>query len=132
MVHAKLISTEGPYLEAVIEVGGQLLHVIDEFTVSAETAPKIGEEFEFEFSSFIDEDEPWEEIFSGNPEHRKELKSIAGWKYKAFGQVMQINPVVVDCGLFQIEGIVSSNDQGLVGEWVAFTITRLGGYAYTT
>lgn len=132
MAHAKLISTKGPYLEAVIEVGGQFLHVMDEFSVSAETAQKVGEVFEFEFSPFIDEDESWEGIFSGNPQHRKGLESIAGWRYKAFGQVIQINPVVVDCGLFQVEDVVSSNDPQLVGEWVAFTITRLGGYAYTT
>jgi hypothetical protein len=132
MVRAKLISTEGPYLEAVIEVSGQLLHVMDEFSVSAETAPRVGEIFDFEFSPYIDEDESWEDIFSGNPEHRQGLENVTGWRYKAFGLVTQNNPVIVDCGLFQVEDVVNSSDHRIVGEWVAFTITRLGGYAYTT
>ncbi len=132
MARVKLISTKGPYLEAIIEVDGQLLCVMDEFSVSTITAPRAGESFEFEFSPQIDEDESWEDIFSGNPEHRKGLESIAGWRYKAFGQVTQIGPVKVDCGLFHVEEVVNSSDPHLVGEWVAFTVTRLGGYAFAT
>ena len=132
MVHAKLISTEGPYLEAVIEVQGQRLCVMDEFSVSAATSPKIGEEIEFEFSPFLDEEEEWEAIFSGNPENRMGLEQLSGWRYRAFGKVVSVNPVVVDCGLFQAEGVVNSSDPRLIGEPVAFIVTRLGGYAYAT
>lgn len=132
MIRAKLISTEGPYLEAIIEVQGQLLCVMDEFSVSAATSPKFGEEIEFEFSPLLDENEEWDAIFCGNPNNRMGLEQLSGWRYLAFGKIVSVNPVVVDCGLFQVEGIVSSSDPSLIGEPVAFTVTRLGGYAYVT
>jgi hypothetical protein len=130
MVRAKLISTEGPYLEAIIEHQGQRLCVMDEFSVCEASAPKVGTEIEFEFDPFIDEDESWESIFSGNPEGRIGLEQLSGWRYRAFGKVISVNPVVVDCGLLRTEGVVSSSDPRLIGEPVAFIITRLSGYAY--
>ena len=132
MVRARLISTEGPYLEAVIEACGQRIHVMDEFSVCADTSPNIGEEFDFEFSAFLAEDEKWEDIFSGNPTHRIGLEPLGGWRYRAFGKVISVNPIIVDCGLFTIEDVVISSDPKLVGESVTFIISRLGGYAYTT
>jgi hypothetical protein len=132
MVRVKLISTEGPYLEAIIEVQGQRLCVMDEFSVCAASSPTVGEEIEFDFSPLLDEEEEWEAIFSGNPEERMGLEQLSGWCYRAFGKVVSVNPVVVDCGLFHAEGVVNSSDSRLIGESVAFTITRLGGYAYAT
>lgn len=132
MVLARLISTKGPYLEAVIEACGQHLHVMDEFSVCADTCPRIGEEFEFEFYPFLDEDEEWESIFSGNPSGRIGLEHLGGWRYRAFGTIVGVSPVVVDCGLFTVEDVVSSSDARLVGESVAFIISRLGGYACKT
>ncbi len=132
MIKAKLISTEGPYLEAVVEVQGQRLCVMDEFSVSAASSPNIGEEIEFEFSPCLDENEEWQAIFSGNPEGRMGLEQIQGWRYRAFGKVIGINPVVVDCGILQVEGVVHSSDPALIGESVSFIVSRLGGYAYVT
>ncbi len=105
---------------------------MDEFSVSAASSPKLGEEFEFEFSPFLDESEEWEAIFSGNPEGYMGLEQIQGWRYRAFGRVVSVNPVVVDCGLFKAEGVISSSDPNLIGEPVAFLVSRLGGYAYST
>ncbi|WP_284308545.1 hypothetical protein [Hydrogenophaga electricum] len=105
---------------------------MDEFTVSAASAPDIGSEFDLELTTLLDDDETWEEMFSGNSEQRIDLVPLGGWRYRAFGQITQINPVMVDCGLVQVEGPVQSNDSGLTGEYIAFTITRLGGYGYAT
>lgn len=132
MVRARLISTEGPYLEAVIETCGQQLHVMDEFSVCEDTCPKIGEEFDFEFYPFIGDGQEWEAIFTGNSSGHSGLEHLGGWRYRAFGKVIGVNPVVVDCGLFTVEDVVSSSDPRLVGESVAFTISRLGGYACKT
>jgi hypothetical protein len=82
---AKLISTEGQYLEAVIEIEGCEYCVMDELTLDVESMPKVEEAFEFEFSSMHDEDESWESIFQGNPEKKKCLEQIKGWKYRTFG-----------------------------------------------
>ena len=124
MVRAKLISTEGPYLEAVIEVEGRRFCVMDEFSVAA-SAPKPGQEFELEFGQCLDDEEEWETIFSGNPEGHIKLEQIQGWRYRAFGKIIGVDPVVVDCGIFRVEDVVYSSDPRLIGEPVAFVISRL-------
>lgn len=130
MVRAKLISTEGPYLEAQIEVEGRRLCVMDEFGVHAASAPQPGQEFDFEFSPTLEDDEEWEAIFNGNPDGKVGLEGLGGWRYRAFGKITGISPVIVDCGLLEVEGVVNSNDPRIIGEAVAFTISRLGGYAH--
>lgn len=126
---AKLISTKGTYLEASIEIDGCEYCVMDELTLDVETMPKVGETFEFEFSNMLDEEESWDSIFQGNPEKKKCLEQIQGWKYRAFGEVISINPVKIDCGVLIEEDVLHTHDPKVVGEYVAFTISRLGGYA---
>ena len=130
MPKAKFISTEGPYLEAIIEIEGRPVCVFDEFSVGERTMPSSGTEFEYEFSNFVDEDESWEEIFSSNPEQKIGIEQIQGWKYRAYGKIIDINPVRIDCGLFIEDGVIDTHDARVIGEYVAFTITRLGGYAH--
>ncbi|WGL16670.1 hypothetical protein PVT68_18200 [Microbulbifer bruguierae] len=126
---AKLLSTKGMYLEALIEIDGSEYCVMDELTLDVERMPKEGEIFEFEFSNMLDEEESWESIFQGNPEKRRCLEQIQGWKYRAYGEVVSINPVKVDCGVFVEKDVIHTHDPKVVGEFVAFTISRLGGYA---
>ena len=133
MTQATFISTAGEYLKAIIEVNCQRLTVMDEFShFSADSLPKAGEPCEVEFSPYLDDDESWEDIFAGNPDKLILLEQIEGWCYRAFGKIISVNPVVVDCGLLQVEGVVCSTDTRLVGEYVAFTISRLGGYLRNT
>ena len=132
MIRAQLLTTQGPYLEAIVRINGHDLCLMDEFTVSAESAPDIGSEFDLELTALLDDDETWEEMFSGNPEQRIGLVPLGGWRYRAFGQITQINPIMVNCGLMQLESPVQSNDSRLTGEYIAFTVARLGGYGYAT
>ncbi|MES2467809.1 MAG: hypothetical protein V4675_10950 [Verrucomicrobiota bacterium] len=132
-MRVSLISTEGPWLEASISTPFGILSVMDEFTIDDRSAPGIGEEFDVELSaSLLDDDESWESMFSGNPERRKTLEHIDGWSYQAFGEVVSIGPVVVDCGMIQIPEVFHSNDARIVGEFVSFTITRLDATQNTT
>lgn len=124
---AKLISTQGVYLEAVILVDQQIYHVCDEFSLYSEKS-KEQEGFDFEWSIECSDDENWDEIFSNNSEQKYGLEHLEGWRYRAFGRIISIHPVVVDCQILQVEEIVSSNDERLIGEWVGFTICRLGCY----
>ena len=126
---AKLLSTEGTYLEAIIEINGREYRVMDELTLDVESMPKVGEAFEFEFSNMLDEDETWESIFQGNPEKKKCLEHIQGWRYRAYGEIISIDPIKVDCGVLIEEDVVNTHDPKVVGEYVAFTISRLVGYA---
>ena len=73
----------------------------------------------------LDEDEAWNDIFSGNPDGVKRLEQVSGWKYRAYGEVVSVSPVRVDCGIYVEEDVVRSSDARTVGEFVAFTITRL-------
>lgn len=128
MVRATLIATDGPYLEACLEVQGQRFIVMDEFSVSAETMPQVGDSFDFEFSAELDENQSWAQIFSPGHPQRQGLEHLAGWRYQAYGRVVSVAPVVVDCAVLQVEDVVRSSDPALIGEYVTFTITRLGGY----
>jgi hypothetical protein len=76
MPKAKLVSTEGAYLEAIIEIDGQTFCVFDEFSIDERSMPLPGSEFEYKFSNFVDEDESWEEIFSSNPERKIGIEQI--------------------------------------------------------
>ncbi|WP_444884639.1 hypothetical protein [Microbulbifer sp. PSTR4-B] len=125
---AKLLSTEGTYLEALIEIGGTEYCVMDELTLDVESIPKEEGVFEFEFSNMLGEEESWESIFQGSP-GKKILEQVHGWKYRAFGQIVSINPVKVDCGVLVEEDVLHTHDPKVVGEFVAFTISWLGGYA---
>lgn len=125
----KFISTEGTYLAAIVEIEDISYCVMDEITLSADDMPKPGQYFDFQFSNLLDEDESWESIFTSNPQKKKCLVQLEGWKYKAYGEVISINPVVVDCGILQEEDVFHTNDPSVIGEFVAFTVSRLGGYA---
>ncbi len=125
---ATLISTQGPYLEALLEIDGVRYCVLDEFSVCADTAPKTGDTFEFRFCAELAGDESWDAQFSGNPDQRIGLQSLGGWAYRAFGKVLSVSPVIVECGVLQVEDVVCSNDPALIGEYLSFTLTRLGGY----
>ena len=127
---ARFHSTEGPYLQAIIEIDGVCLTVMDEFSVDARNIPSIGTEFEFEFNTVLDENESWESTFSGNPDSKFGLENLAGWRYRAYGRIISINPVVVDCGLLAVEDVIQTNDPRVIGESVAFTIEVLGGYVH--
>ena len=77
----------------------------------------------------LDEDETWESMFQGNPNRLKCLEQIKGWKYRAYGQITSIHPISVNCGVFVEEDVLQTKDPRVVGEFIAFTISRLGGYA---
>lgn len=122
-MEAKFISTEGECLEAIVKVNGKELHVMDEFATK-ELSPGDMVNIEIVPGLFY-EGEEWESMFSGNPEAKKELEHQSGWRYRVYGIISAINPVMVDVGLFEIEAPIDSNDQKLVGESVAFTVERL-------
>lgn len=125
-MRARFISTEGPYLEAHIEVDGVRLCVMDEFSISEKNIFTPGTEFGFEFTFLLDDEESWESIFSSNLDSTIGLRQISGWKYRAYGKIISINPVVIDCGLLKVEDVINTNDPKVIGELVAFTISRLG------
>jgi hypothetical protein len=129
MALMKLISSKGPGGEALLEVSGQTVCVVDEISWDIRTAPKPGDEFEFEFSNELDGNEPWEDLFCGNPDKRTGIEQIEAWEYLAFGKIISVDPVQVDCGVFVQPNVLHTHDPLIVGEFIGFKILRLGGYA---
>ncbi|QTE96612.1 hypothetical protein [Shewanella algae] len=117
--------TEGDYLEAVIEVAGQPLTVMDEFGGDSLT---YGEIIDIELSVGIAcEQEDQNTMLAGNPEGLRKLQHIQGWSYRAFGTITDITQgAVIDVGLCRLEAPFDSN---ISGESIAFTILRLDARA---
>lgn len=124
-MHVTLIETEGPWLAARLACGEEQLCVMDAFSLVDRFAPRCGEQFEVELSALLTEDEPWEAMFTGNPDKAKRLEPLGGWSYRAYGQIVSINPVVVDCGILSVPDVLDTNDPRVVGEFIAFRISRL-------
>jgi hypothetical protein len=122
IVAATFIASEGEYLEAVIEVGGQRLHVMDEFGGAQMAA---GTQFQAELWPMASEMDDWDAIFSANPGREKRLVRLDGWRYLALGIVTQVDPVVCDCGLLQVENPFTTHDVRCVGAYVGITLARL-------
>ena len=122
IVAATFIATEGEYLEAVIEVGGQRLHVMDEFGGVQLAA---GTQVRLELSPMPSERDDWDAMFTANPGREKRLLRLDGWRYLALGVVTQVDPVVCDCGLLLVEDAFYTRDARCVGEYVGITVARL-------
>lgn len=121
-VEAMFVSTEGDYLEAVVEVSGERLYVMDEFGGSSMSP---GQRIEIELEAQVWDPGDWDEIFRSNPEEKKALVRLEGWRYLALGQIVAVNPVVCDCGLIQTDGPIGTHDQRCIGEYVGFKIQRI-------
>jgi hypothetical protein len=122
IVSATFIATEGDYLEAVIEAGGQRLHVMDEFGGAQLAA---GTPVQLELWPMASELDDWDAIFRANPGREKRLVRLDGWRYLALGVVTQVDPVVCDCGLLQLDNPFTTHDARCVGAYVGVTLARL-------
>ena len=122
IVAATFIASEGAYLEAVIEVDGQRLHVMDEFGGAQLAA---GTQVQLELSPMPSERDDWDAIFRANPGREQGLRRLDGWRYLALGVVVSVDPVVCDCGLLRLENPFTTHDARCVGAYVGVTLARL-------
>ena len=122
IVAATFIETEGDYLEAVIDVAGQRLHVMDEFGGAQLAA---GTQVQLALSPMPSERDDWDAIFRANPGREQGLRRLAGWRYLALGVVVSVDPVVCDCGLLRLENPFTTHDARCVGAFVGVTLARL-------
>lgn len=122
IVAATFLGSDGEYLEAVIEVDGQRLHVMDEFGGAQMAA---GAHVRLELSPMPSEMNDWDAIFRANPGQEKRLLRLDGWRYLALGVVTQVDPVICDCGLLRLENPFTTHDARCVGAYVGVTLARL-------
>ncbi|MCX7291235.1 hypothetical protein [Janthinobacterium sp.] len=122
VVTATFIATEGDYLEAVIDVDGQRLHVMDEFGGAQLAA---GTQVRLALWPQASELDDWDAMFKANPGREKGVLRLDGWRYLALGIVVQVDPVVCDCGWLQVADPFHTRDERCVGAYVGVTLTRL-------
>jgi hypothetical protein len=122
IVAATFIATDGEYLEAIIEVDGQRLHVMDEFGGGQLAA---GTPVRLELWPMPSEMDDWDAMFRANPDQEKRLLRLDGWRYLALGVVTRVDPVICDCGLLQLENPFTTHDARCVGAYVGVTLARL-------
>ncbi|MBP1744794.1 MAG: hypothetical protein H6Q58_1772 [Firmicutes bacterium] len=72
-------------------------------------------------------DVPYNTMFS---ENEKEIKALIPkphniWSYSAYGQVLSINPVIVDCGIMKFDIGFKFREEKLIGRYIFFDIGRL-------
>jgi len=78
-----------------------------------------------EFCS-LDYDLDWNIIFTENKSKIKKLIKEKGYcSYQSYGQILSINPTVVDFGDIIMEIGLSTNDEKVVGEFIYWKIDRL-------
>lgn len=120
---AIFLSTDGDFLEARIRVDDQDISVMDSFGGDKITP---GEEFDIEiYAGLYNDEDSWEGIFEGNPNNEKKLEPLGNWRYKIYGIVSSINPVLVDVGIMHLEAPITTHDERVIGESVAFRVERL-------
>lgn len=91
---------------------------------------EVGNSYKVEFGFIEGVDVQWDVMFSENKDKIKDLiiKPSSTWSYSAYGQVLSVNPVIVDCGIGEFDLAYLSRDERLIGEYIFFDISRLDIY----
>jgi hypothetical protein len=119
-----LVHTEGRGGEAVVEVAGRRLTVVDAVSpVEAPTAagPVDGAVFE---AVFVPPDS-WERAIAANPDRRRALEPGWGWRYRGYAEIVSTDPVRADLGLLVLELGLPLDSPERLGAFVAIEIDRI-------
>jgi hypothetical protein len=127
-MHAKLVKTDGPWLEATVDTEHGTFIAMDCISCDERAVPAPGEEFEAELDATILSEPTWDEVFGGNPEKAVGLVREAGWRYIGYGRVESIRPTLIDCSILKIRGAIPTNDDRVIGLYVRVPIDRLELY----
>ena len=125
-MRATLLRTQGDYLEAVIEIDGEQLVVMDNFEGSRCSE---GTSIDIDLQPVIIDPGDWDTVFGANPGRSKGLLHLTGWSYIALGQILSVDPVTCDCGLLSIVDAIRTHDARCVGAYVGIKIDRLDAIA---
>lgn len=85
---------------------------------------KIGQQYDVKFECDVG-DFKIEAAFSGNPERAKRLEKISKWKYRGYGQIVSVDPILCDFGDIQLNIGKWSNDATIIEKFVCVEIARL-------
>jgi hypothetical protein len=110
------------HFEGTVSFRGKKGGIIQAFSYGTEF--KTGQKIELELD-FIGKELEWNTIFSENPEREIKVEWKGGWEYEAYGKIMNINPVLIDFGEFELNTGNWTNDKKIIGEYVFWKIERL-------
>ena len=86
---------------------------------------EIGKNVEVFFGCLIT-GQKWRDVFNKNLNSKKELiKTGKSWSYDGYGEIVSINPIMVDYGDFSLEHGNWTHDEKVVGQFVYIKISRL-------
>lgn len=126
-IEVKIVKMEWLSKEAVVtfEINNKEYRAFG-FPVSFE----VGTSYRVEFDFLEGIDIQWEIMFSENKDKVKDLivKPNSTWSYSAYGEILSINPVIVDCGIAEFDLGHFSRDEQLMDEYMFFDIARLDIY----
>ena len=108
--------------EGTVSFRGKKGGIIHAFSYGIEF--KKGQKIELELD-FIGKELEWDTIFSENPEKEIKVEWKGGWEYETYGKIMNINPVLIDFGEFELNTGNWTNDKKIIGEYVFWKIERL-------
>ncbi len=124
MQEIRMEQTEGLGRLAQVWVGGALLTVCDGIS-AADRRCRPGVLSSARFKYVSQQGVELSAAVADNPSYRRELEPLQRWSYIGFGRIKSIMPVVIDFGLITMEAPQWTNDESLVGQFVAVPIDRL-------
>jgi hypothetical protein len=123
-----LISTEGPWNGARIEVSGTEISVTDAFS-NDKFSPKPGDLIDVSLSALaFDESDGWEDVVTGNPGKDFGIRHRSGARYFISGQVTNQSPLEIDCGIAKIDADITPDYDLKLGEFVTVRVFRITAY----
>ena len=75
----------------------------------------------------LEADESVDSILSGNPSGDRRLvpTGSSAWSYEALGRIKSVRPLIIDCGVIDLELFARFRDERLVGAYIRVGIHRL-------
>lgn len=123
-----LISTEGSWNRARIEVSGTEISVTDAFSTD-HFSPQPGDLIDVSLSAkAFDESDGWEDVVTGNPAKEFGIKHRSGARYLISGQVSNQSPLEIDCGIAKFNADITPDYDLKLGDFVTVRVFRITAY----
>ena len=108
--------------EGTVSFTGKKGGIIQAFSYGTEF--NTGQKIELDLYS-INAELEWSTMFSENSEKEIKVEWKGGWAYEAYGKIININPVLIDFGEFELNTGNWTNDNKIIGEYIFWKIERL-------
>jgi hypothetical protein len=119
-----LVATEGRAREALIEIDGRRLRVVDGFSRVGEPLPP-GRIESPKFAAVVKAPQSWDLAVAANPDWERRLEPRWGWRYLGYAEVVALEPLRVDLGSLLLELDLEVDGPERLGAFVTLEIDRI-------